>query len=332
LANACSNTSFKKYPEAVELRLKYRKYLDLMANTSLTVFYEGSGNIRTVSLIKNTTAQPHRENYASQIPCGSPCYLDDPYEGETMAFFMDLYGDWKNGSREDIWIKKRDKLISVNYPTPLGNITCQKGWWFSSHEQWKYLLLPYNDVPVNRRIFVNGERARAYNSFYKRIPGMFSSVTNVTHPTKSGYLSACGIQEIAFENVTVKDVVTPYAVYPIFLANQTTIALLHYHNMIVGSKMQNIYGSTESVTIDGKRICPLLTWDSKITTVVAMLGGITEIVRSAMIEDGTYSRFLNIVDREWGRVFRNFEGEQIPFQAPSTEILNVLGNFTTCSK
>ncbi len=30
---------------------------------------------------------------------------------------------------------KRAKLQSVDYETPNGPITCQRGWWFSSHEQ-----------------------------------------------------------------------------------------------------------------------------------------------------------------------------------------------------
>ena len=34
----------------------------------------------------------------------------------------------------------------------------------SSHEQWKYLELPYFDSDINRRVFFNGERARTWNS------------------------------------------------------------------------------------------------------------------------------------------------------------------------
>ena len=89
---------------------------------------------------------------------------------------MDLYGTWPNPSeRELIWIDKRAKLQAVEYTTnqgtnpgnvsvsdhvliviiPTGPITVQKGWWFSAHEQWKYLELPYNDVPINRRFVLH---------------------------------------------------------------------------------------------------------------------------------------------------------------------------------
>jgi hypothetical protein len=35
------------------------------------------------------------------------------------------------------------------------NITVEKGWWFSAHEQWKNLFMPYNDVPIYKKIQMN---------------------------------------------------------------------------------------------------------------------------------------------------------------------------------
>lgn len=118
-----------------------------------------------------------------------------------------------------LWLNKRIKLQRATYK-PTGATTgsavaVQRGWWFSAHEQWKYLLLPYSDSVVNWRVFVNGERARTQHSAQQRIPGMFASVTNVTAngatPASSWqYLSAAGVQQVAFLNVTDHTVVTPY--------------------------------------------------------------------------------------------------------------------------
>lgn len=36
--------------------------------------------------------------------------------------------------------------------------------------QWKYLEMPYMEVPINKRVFLNGERARSWNSLIKNIP------------------------------------------------------------------------------------------------------------------------------------------------------------------
>jgi hypothetical protein len=43
-----------------------------------------------------------------------------------------------------------------------------------------------------------------------------------------------------------------------------------------------MFGSVESLEIDGSAVSPLVTWDSKITTVVGMLGGISDLVSRKM--------------------------------------------------
>lgn len=54
------------------------------------------------------------------------------------------------------------------------------------------------------------------------------------------------------------------------------------------------YGSTESARVDGKLVSALVTWDSKITTVVSMLGGVSDLVRQKMKADGIYDEFIRI--------------------------------------
>lgn len=55
------------------------------------------------------------------------------------------------------------------------------------------------------------------------IAGLFASVTNVTASGPPvNYVSACGIQSIAFEEVDDLTVVTPYAAFPIFLVGNDT--------------------------------------------------------------------------------------------------------------
>lgn len=57
-------------------------------------------------------------------------------------------------------------------------------------------------------VFMNGERARTWNSVLKSIPGLFASVTGVTANNSEvpQYLSAAGIQEIAFQPVLYQNV------------------------------------------------------------------------------------------------------------------------------
>jgi hypothetical protein len=56
------------------------------------------------------------------------------------------------------------------------------------------------------------------------------------------------------------------------------------------------YGSTESTRVDGEGVSALLTWDSKVLTVVSILGGVTDLVREKMKQDGIYDEFIEIAE------------------------------------
>lgn len=56
------------------------------------------------------------------------------------------------------------------------------------------------------------------------------------------------------------------------------------------------YGSTESTRVDGELVSALVTWDSKITTVVALLGGVGDLVRDKLKKDGKYNEFISITE------------------------------------
>jgi len=304
----------------------------MLANNAEMVFYDGIGRVRAVASIRNVTSIPSKENYYTPPQCGDPCYLDDPYEGELMIFFMDLLGKWENEKERDLmWEFKRGKLQSVTYNSRNGPITVQRGWWFSAHEQWKYLVLPYQEIDIARRVFLNGERARTHNSEANGIPGLYASVTDVTNgTTPTDYISAAGIPEICFEPVTRTDVITPYAAFPLMLAN-ISYGLAWYHWMISGSKMQGPHGSSEATLTNGTKISPIMTWDSKITSVVAILGGIVDITAAGMREDGVKERFDTILQREYSMAFPVLQGESISFALPTTPIPKLLQDFSTCS-
>lgn len=96
-----------------------------------------------------------------------------------------------------------------------------------------------------------------------------------------------------------------------------SVGLAWWWNMVQGKKMQskislcprqlpagseiliNIvdpYGSTESTRVDGKLVSALVTWDSKVTTVVSLLGGVGDLVRTKLKADGIYNDFITIAN------------------------------------
>lgn len=318
--------------QALAARLK--SYLQLLSQTARTVFYAGDGHIRAVATIKNPLAQPNDPNNYG-MNCQTNCWLDDPYEGEMFAVWMDLYSTWPNQTdRESVWIAKRAKLQSVTYQSTYGPITVQRGFWFSSHEQWKYLELPYLTASnINKRVFLNGERARTHHSAALKIPGLYASVTDVCPPGQlpPEYISATGIQSIAFQPISRRDIITPYGAYPTMLADLGT-GLAWYNTMLKGSAMQGPLGSTEATNVQGTMISPVVTWDSKITSVAAMLGGVADIVEQGFKRDGKLTRFSTVIDREWNRVFPTLEGEDLPYARPTVSVQHTpdLYDFTTC--
>jgi hypothetical protein len=172
-----------------------------MAQNSVKIFYQGNGQIRSVANIKNISVSLDKNTYTNGgTNCESfdnPCYLDDPYEGELFAFMMYLFAPLGEIDRNAIWNAKKFKLQAVNYHVEELNqdLTVQKGWWFSSHEQWKYLFLPYLDSDINKRVFMNGEKARTWDANASKLPGMFASVTSTiaSNDQQLNYFSDCGI-------------------------------------------------------------------------------------------------------------------------------------------
>jgi len=260
-------------------------------------------------------------------------YLDDPYEGELFSFFMDLFSTWPNATeREKVWVYKRQLLQSVDFHSKSGNITVQRGWWFSSHEQWKYMVLPYLELELPKRVFLNGERARTIYSAEQKTPGLHAS-TNDASPTTyiPDYVSDSGIQAIAFQTSTRDDIITPYGAFPVFLAN-LGVGLVWYHNMISGPKMQGPHGTTEAIFVNGTEISPLVTWDTKITNAVALQGGVAKLASLYMKRDGLYDRFAFVTEREHKLAFPILIGEDIAYGLPTAQIpAQYLVDFTECS-
>jgi hypothetical protein len=91
------------------------------------------------------------------------------------------------------------------------------------------------------------------------------------------------------------------------------------------------YGSTESTRIDGTAISSFVSWDSKITTVNAILGGVGNFVKQKMAQDGIYDEFIKVLNREYGMVFKHLNGEDVKLCLPSVTVPDAgLQDYTSC--
>jgi hypothetical protein len=294
--------------------------------TARQVFYNGTGRVCAVTTIRDQS-----------LPVGSPdqvyscegnSTLNDPYEGELFTWWLYLFSPQLTAAqKEELWTVKRPMLVPTDWHsnTSVGAVTVQKGYWFSSHEQWKLLEMPYTDVDLIRRIFHNAERARTCDSFLNRHPGMYASVNDITDASGQilGYISNAGIPSIAFINLQQLDVITPYSVFPTILFNRS-VGLAWWKNMVDGKGMQNPYGSTESERVNGTGISSFVSWDSKITTVAALLGGVVDLVRTKMSKDEIYHAFITVAQREYSLAFvGGLNGEIVELCLPNVGVPDV---------
>jgi len=313
-----------------DLAKRYQNYIDYLALTGLQIFLNKSiPGIACVSGIPDINSNPFDQTYNTS----TGCMLDDPYEGELFFIFLELYSDWTNFGgttvADQIWDKKLKMAQSVQFTTTGGaKITVERGYWFSSHEQWKFMELPYFDVDIANRVYLNGERARSHFSWQKNFPGMFAAVTNVSDEVTFDqthhldYVSDCGIAEIAFNPIRNNNLFTPYGAYPMMLHPDTrAYGLAWYANSINASRMQGPQGSTEAIWIDGSMISPVQTWDSKITSVLAMNGGMLDLTRKYLINTGRYAKFAIRVQNQWTEVFGDsaLPGSDLDFKLPNTQ-------------
>ncbi|KAF2191459.1 putative GPI anchored protein [Zopfia rhizophila CBS 207.26] len=305
------------------LAKQWQVWLDYAKHTSAEVFYNGTGRVCAVTSISNQSNPIGGFNQS--YTCEGNNTLNDPYEGELFNWWLHLFSPSLTVTdKSDLWATKRPQLVSVDWHSnaSIGDITVQRGYWFSSHEQWKILELPYLDVPLIKRLYHNAERVRTCNAYLTKNPGMYASVNNITDSTGQilGYISNAGIPSISSQTVQELNVITPYSVFPTILFNQS-VGLIWWKNMVDGKGMQNPYGSTESERIDGNGISSFVSWDSKITTIAAILGGVQNLVREKMKRDGVYQEFLDVSQREHERVFgSNLKGDEVELCLPEAKV------------
>ena len=82
-------------------------------------------------------------------------------------------------------------------------VTVERGFWWSSHEQWKRLFLPYHLSPTYNEIALNGEKVRVWNSNENKINGLYGATTGTANSNSDplNYYADCGIPSISTQKV-----------------------------------------------------------------------------------------------------------------------------------
>ncbi|KAK5938720.1 hypothetical protein PMZ80_008912 [Knufia obscura] len=280
------------------------------------------------------------------------CLNNDPFEGELLTWkrpqliATNYTGSVVDGSQTQPGATDYShESIKKRHITP---ITVQKGLHFASNEQIKLLFLPYRDVEIVSRVYMNAEYVRTCNSVLMgRTPGMFSRTPNAT-VSSSAPNSSMAIETEQIQNAGVPsaavfqeqelDMITPSSVFPTILFDRG-IGLAWYKNMLDGKQMQSVYGSLAATRRDGSAVAREVNWENKAPTLLALLGGIVDIVRDGMKRDNIYDEFIQVTEREYGDVFESSRnggaalmGEKVGLCMPNAQVPGqTLNDFSTCA-
>lgn len=290
-----------------------------------------------------------------QYMCESTlCTTTDPYDGELMTWFLYFSGTLDVVEAAVLWDVKRPYLQAVNYTgsavnaftrrpgllnheekridnTSVSPITVQRGYFFSSDEQLKLLTLPYRDVPIVDRVYSNAERVRTCNSMLTYSPGLFSGTFNITTPsmrtsTNLTHVYGAGIPAVSFNKTQELDLICPGAAWPTILFDRK-IGLAWYKNMLDGRGVQSYLGAVDATRRDGSAVSSIVSWRSKAPIMLALLGGITDLVREGLQRDGVYGEFIRITTREYQSVFdpghnggASLVGENVTMCLPNAQV------------
>jgi len=329
----------------VELAARYQDQIAVMEGSVTTLFVEQNGQKKRSGSAVNVKKKDKAVGKGKIKQKGQ---LRDPFEGELMIMFEDMLApgvmdDKKIKKR--LWKKVKNGVHKLQYKgpegcgedcLPNGPITIESGWRFSAHEQWKYLVLPYLEDDRARRVFANGERARSWDAYRRDLGGMLAAAYRPPHADSSSgepvYMDTYGINSASYGFTEPADTdltVTPYGAFPLILASRG-IGLAWHRAMLARNKMQSQFGSIESSEVHGEgRSSEIMTWDTKVSSDLAMVGGTGAILKRFLERVGKYDHFLGIVNEQLSS-FGKLKGEDTPF-APAPVISAMSEDFPNCA-
>lgn len=307
----------------------------LMAANASRLVVEPGGRVRAVVRVADPKLPPDAPDQS--YTRDGDGYLDDAYEGELLVLF--ITGFATNVSAPDlnsIWANK--KRSSVIFHSPAGPLTCERGHWFSSHEQWGKLLFPYLEISRVWEVFQNGEKARTAYSATLGYPGLFASTHEpVTRNASPSYLSELGIQPLASQPVTRDDVLALYAPFTVLLANEP-VGLVWMRNTMATPKAVTPYGPVDSISTDGSGIGSVVTWDG-IATLGLGLCLAEEFQTRGCHPISKYLRNWGVYDRLTNTLSRHFDakipgsllGANIAYFTPTACMPAILPDYATAT-
>eukprot|EP00747_Dinoflagellata_sp_TGD_P059394 gnl/TRDRNA2_/TRDRNA2_151544_c0_seq1.p1 gnl/TRDRNA2_/TRDRNA2_151544_c0~~gnl/TRDRNA2_/TRDRNA2_151544_c0_seq1.p1 ORF type:complete len:829 (+),score=143.06 gnl/TRDRNA2_/TRDRNA2_151544_c0_seq1:314-2488(+) len=279
-----------------DIAASFKVHLVEMCNWAVRLAYKGGGKVAARIIV------PPRGG--SSVQSEQNC--EDPFAGELFCLFLDLLAEWSDADlkeRDTIWADpaRRAWLGTAMFDADGGGqpIEVLLHGTFSVHEEWKHLMLPYTAVPACRKLLCNSEKARTAFARAHGLPGMLGDchVPSEEGDNTTRHVTTFGIPGISglLDGDAHRDSVAAYGSFGLLLVEPAVGAVWLRETLAAAEDMQTAWGAAESCRADGTAACPLLTWDTKATTALALLGGVSEPMRRYLEADGLWSRFTSIL-------------------------------------
>ena len=192
---------------------------------------------------------------------------------------------------------------------------------------WKLLVLPYLEVPLASRLVKQGERARTWDAKLEGLGGMQGAAYTASPNSVYSNFGIASIATTRNSMAPAAQMVTGYGTFPLILVDRG--AGLDWHRATASRPlMQNRLGCLEATRSSDAAVALKHSWDTKVTTSLAMLGGLGSLLGTFLTKAGKRSAF----DAQVATVYSlalpadgQLLGEATPFApAPSAEEVDAL--------
>ena len=113
-------------PEFTQQADAWQSWLDWIVPNMVKIFYRGGGAVCAVTAIADQTLPVDHPDQTYK--CEDEGRINDPYEGELVAYFFHLLGDLSDDEKKAIWEVKRPQLVRDEYKMGgVGPITVERG-------------------------------------------------------------------------------------------------------------------------------------------------------------------------------------------------------------
>lgn len=306
-----------------DLAVRYQAFFDQSISNAVTIFLDRSVmKLRAEAAILDPQGAVVPENYSTL----GTAFLDDSFEGQMLVLLIELFGNLSAEDAATLWANSH--LVRLDTVIDGQGFSLRRGYWFSSHEQFPWLVLPLDESPTAKAVFILGERARS--RFAAAEGELLAASCNPPVPRTGRdyidppYLSNLGIPGLGSQSVQ-RGVFAPYPSFSVALASPDS-GLAWLLETLKVPKMWGPYGMGESFSSAGW-YAPCLTWDGKALVTIALASSFAtpaapELMKAALQHLGKYDQYVQLLEGKYAAVFGQapLVGGDVAFGLPNAPI------------